>query len=202
MRISNYELNMNREDIAAYCELRSKHEERSSIIIMLLIAFGVPNIGSFVLTRVFLEYLLPYSEELWIVDVVIIQFAIIVILSLLMTCNCYRCGKLFRTLRKNKDMASIVRYAMEMHPEDAVLQVAYILYCNLYIRAYISSDDSLVIEYREDGQVKYYSTFSYTQLYKTEHEYTILRVNPDGIRLVSKDSQSESLPEIGGYAYD
>lgn len=202
MQISNYELNMNREDIAAYCELRSKHEERSSIIIMLLIAFGVPIIGSFVLTRVFLEYLTPYTKELWIVDVVIIQFIIIVILSLLMTCNCYRCGKLFKMLRKNKDMVNILRYAREMHSDEAVVQVAYILYFNLFIRAYISSSDSLVIEYREDGQVKYYSTHLYTKLYKTGDKYAILRVTPDGIRLINKDSQSEYLPETGGYVYD
>ena len=88
MQIKDYTLNITRESVASYYELKIKSEERSAFITIILITFGIFAAGPFLLTRMFLD-LVDLERYGSFMDIVIMESLVIVILALCLLNNTF-----------------------------------------------------------------------------------------------------------------
>lgn len=191
MKISDYILGINRSDIAAYYELRAKNEERKAHVTITLIMFAIFYVVPFMLTRTTFELLGATDESTCLLDIIIIQSLMIVMLAIGLTTNAYRCGKLFRTLRKNDNLGDMLKYISELEEDSPQIRVAYILHFQQYLYSYITDDKTLVIVYSNDGNRAYYKTHDYEMLCNSDCQNITLLLDINGIHLIDQSMEEK-----------
>lgn len=198
MRISNYKLNVDRVDIAQWYELKMKSEERRSVSLMILILLA-PFALSLLITNGIVDFIGAKPEDTWLLEIATIESLIILVLSILTTTNYYASGKLYRRLRKNGNIADMLRTLRDTGEDSAFMHISYILYFNQYIKAEVVDNRELVIVYMEDGVQKYYRTYDFKVECSADASDATLLIDPCGVHIVG-GSIWPSLNEVGGYA--
>lgn len=187
MKIIGYELNITRESVASYYELKIRHEERQAFVMIGLVTFAIFFALPILLTRIILDLGNPGKYGL-MMDALIIESLVIAALALLLTSNAYRAGKLFKRLRKNKNLEKMLQYVHDTDQDNAPIHTAWILHFKQYMDAYITEDEKLVILYQDDGRQEIYETYDYVRLCKNDAQNTCLCVNADKIRIIDAEN--------------
>lgn len=187
MQIKNYTLNITRESVASYYELKIKSEERSAFVTIILITFGIFAAGPFLLTRMLLD-LVDLEQYGSFMDIVIIESLVIVILALCLLNNAYRAGKLYKRLKKHETLDEMIQYVHDANKDDAMTYIAWILHFKQYDHSYMTKDGELVISYWDGMEQRFYSTYDVKRLCDPDCENAILYIDTAGVRLVDADS--------------
>ena len=195
MKITDYSLNLSRADVAAWYELKAKHEERSAILTIILILLGIFVAGPLIMMEMAADIFEFSDKTAKIISIFVILILIIFILALCIMLNSFRAGRLFRFLRKHEKFEDMISYIEALGENNAIdennamMHVAYLMTFHQYQHAYLTGEQgykALVIAYNKDGHENYYSTYNYTVLCDNNCENATLIVDSEGIRLIDK----------------
>lgn len=187
MQIKDYILNITKESVASYYELKVKSEERGAFITIILVTFGIFTVGPFLLTRMLLD-LVDLEQYGSFMDIVIMESLVIVILALCLLNNAYRAGKLYKRLKKHESLDEMIQYVHNLNKDDAMIYIAWILHFKQYDHSYMTKDGELVISYWDGMEQRFYSTYDMKRLCDPDCENAILYIDTEGACLVNADS--------------
>lgn len=194
MKIEQYHLQMTREDVASYYTLKTDHEKRSAYVTLSLILMGVYVMAPILFVKTFfgggrlseqLDLILGNVKHCNILLNLILCLCLIIgILSICLTQNAYRAGKLFHLLQTQQDLPSMLQYVHRMTEDEAWVYITCIILFKTYLYSYIDEEGKLVVVYEDNKKRCYYETFDYERIRDQYQDQPMLLLNTDGIRVI------------------
>lgn len=191
MKITDYVLNITREDVATYYELKLKKEERKINITLILIITAIFVTGPFLVTRILIDIGNSATDFGWFMDILIIQNLIIILLTFHFVSDLYATRQLCKLLSKYKNLSDMVQYVNALGKDNAWIHIAFILHFKQYLYSYVTDNGLLVIAYRQDENECYYTTCEYKRLCDENCQNAVLNLNNTGIYLTDRKQMPE-----------